>query len=113
LTKAWREGVNEGFEVQSSELRLDLRHNKNRVEFFELEVQPSRSTLAPGCVALERDVFRLHAVTKAKLTTSQNPIGFHPPEFVEEVKEVKERYYPNLGLAEVSKNAQESDGIGV
>jgi hypothetical protein len=39
--------------------------------------------------------------------------GFHPPEFIEKTEEIQEGHYPNVGLAQMGKDAQESDGVGV
>jgi hypothetical protein len=70
--------------------------------------------MTPRRVALERDVFGLHAITEAKPTASRDSVGFHPPELIIIVtEEVKKGHYPNIGLAKMSEDAQKGDRIGI
>lgn len=112
--KASREGVNWGLEVQALEsLWLVLRHDKNRIEFFKLKVEPFGPPFASGCVSLGRYIPSFHPIAQAKPATSRNPVGLHPTKFIKESEEIQEGHYPNVGLTEMSEDAQEGNGIEV
>jgi hypothetical protein len=40
-------------------------------------------------------------------------MGLHPLEFVIITKKMKERHYTDVGLAKISKNAQEGNGVRI
>jgi hypothetical protein len=44
---------------------------------------------------LEGNVFRLHAILKAKSVASRDPAGFHPMKLVVVAEEIEKRHYHN------------------
>jgi hypothetical protein len=80
---------------------------------FYLKIEPSRAPLVARRRALEGDVTRLQTIPKSESDASRYPVGFHPTQLVIKAKKIKKRLYPNVGLAKMSKDAKEGDGVGV
>jgi hypothetical protein len=92
---------------------LFFRDNKDGIRVFYLKIEPSRPPFAARRGALEGDVTRLQAIPKSESDTSRYTVGFHPTQVIVKAEEIKEGLYPNVGLANIRKDAKECDGIGV
>jgi hypothetical protein len=92
---------------------LLFRDNKDGIRVFYLNIEPSRPPFAAKRGAPEGDVTRLQAISKSEPNTSRYPVGFHPAQLIVKAEEIKERLYPNVGLAKIRENAKEHDGIGI